>query len=174
MSRKLPVSAASFASGDGDQWQTLKSLLPYLWPAGRTDLKIRVVLAMVALVASKIITVWTPYTFKYATDALTVSGSSGAIVFAVPFFFVVAYGFGRIMMVALAQIRDAIFAKVGQRAVRELAIKTFRHLHALSLKFHLERRTGGLSRIISRGTAGVDTVLRFSLFNTFLKMPRAL
>ncbi len=71
------------------------------------------------------------------------------------------------MMVALAQIRDAIFAKVGQRAVRELAIKTFRHLHALSLKFHLERRTGGLSRVISRGTAGVDTVLRFSLFNTF-------
>jgi ATP-binding cassette subfamily B protein len=78
-----------------------------------------------------------------------------------------AYGVGRIMMVVLAQIRDAIFAKVGQRAVRELSIKTFRHLHALSLKFHLERRTGGLSRIISRGTAGVDTVLRFSLFNTF-------
>jgi ABC-type bacteriocin/lantibiotic exporter with double-glycine peptidase domain len=70
-------------------------------------------------------------------------------------------------MVMLAQIRDAIFAKVGQRAVRELSIRTFRHLHALSLKFHLERRTGGLSRIISRGTAGVDTVLRFSLFNTF-------
>ena len=68
---------------------------------------------------------------------------------------------------AFAQIRDAIFAKVGQRAVRELAIRTFRHLHALSLKFHLERRTGGLSRIISRGTLGIDTVLRFSLFNTF-------
>ena len=71
------------------------------------------------------------------------------------------------MMVVLAQIRDAIFAKVGQRAVRELSVQTFRHLHALSLKFHLERRTGGLSRIISRGTAGIDTVLRFSLFNTF-------
>ena len=68
---------------------------------------------------------------------------------------------------AFAQIRDAIFAKVGQRAVRELAVRTFRHLHALSLKFHLERRTGGLSRIISRGTTGIDTVLRFSLFNTF-------
>jgi ATP-binding cassette, subfamily B, heavy metal transporter len=167
MSRKLPVNAASFASGDGDQWRTLKSLLPYLWPAGRADLKVRVVLAMVALVASKIVTVWTPYTFKYATDILTASGSAATIVFSVAFFWVVAYGFGRIMMVALAQIRDAIFAKVGQRAVRELAIKTFRHLHALSLKFHLERRTGGLSRVISRGTAGVDTVLRFSLFNTF-------
>ena len=167
MSRKLPVSPASFASGDGNQWETLKSLLPYLWPQGRTDLKIRVVLSMLALVISKIVTVWTPYTFKYATDALTGSGNPSAIAFSIPFFLVLAYGLGRIMMVVLAQIRDAVFAKVGQRAVRELAIKTFRHLHALSLKFHLERRTGGLSRIISRGTAGVDTVLRFSLFNTF-------
>ena len=141
--------------------------MPYLWPDGRMDLKIRVVLAMIALVVSKVITVLTPYSFKYATDALTASGSAAAIAFSVPFFFVLAYGVGRISMVALAQIRDAIFAKVGQRAVRELSIRTFRHLHALSLKFHLERRTGGLSRIISRGTAGVDTVLRFSLFNTF-------
>ena len=167
MARKTPATAANFASGDGDQWETLKSLLPYLWPEGRTDLKIRVVLAMVALFASKIITVWTPYSFKYATDALTATGNPAVIAFSVPFFLILAYGVGRIMMVALAQIRDAVFAKVGQRAVRELAIKTFRHLHALSLKFHLERRTGGLSRVISRGTAGVDTVLRFSLFNTF-------
>ncbi len=167
MSRKLPISPAVLASGDGNQWQTLKSLLPYLWPEGRMDLKVRVVLAMIALIASKIITVLTPYSFKYATDALTASGNPAAIAFSVPFFFVLAYGVGRISMVVLAQIRDAIFAKVGQRAVRELSIRTFRHLHALSLKFHLERRTGGLSRIISRGTAGVDTVLRFSLFNTF-------
>jgi ABC-type transport system involved in Fe-S cluster assembly fused permease/ATPase subunit len=167
MSRKLPISPAVLASGDGNQWQTLKSLLPYLWPEGRMDLKVRVVLAMIALFVSKIITVMTPYSFKYATDALTASGNPAAIAFSVPFFFVLAYGVGRISMVVLAQIRDAIFAKVGQRAVRELSIRTFRHLHALSLKFHLERRTGGLSRIISRGTAGVDTVLRFSLFNTF-------
>jgi ABC-type transport system involved in Fe-S cluster assembly fused permease/ATPase subunit len=167
MSRKSPTSPANFASGDGNQWQTLRSLLPYLWPEGRMDLKIRVVLAMIALVVSKIITVLTPYSFKYATDALTASGNPAAIAFSVPFFLVLAYGVGRISMVVLAQIRDAIFAKVGQRAVRELSIRTFRHLHALSLKFHLERRTGGLSRIISRGTAGVDTVLRFSLFNTF-------
>ncbi len=167
MSRKLPTSPADFASGDGNQWKTLRSLLPYLWPEGRTDLKVRVVLAMIALFASKIITVLTPYSFKYATDALTAAGGPAAIAFSVPFFFVMAYGVGRIMMVVLAQIRDAIFAKVGQRAVRELSIRTFRHLHALSLKFHLERRTGGLARVISRGTAGVDTVLRFSLFNTF-------
>jgi ATP-binding cassette subfamily B protein len=167
MSRKLTSAPPVIGGGDGNQFNTLKSLLPYLWPEGRTDIKARVVLAMLALVASKIITVWTPYAFKYATDALTRTGDAAAIAFSVPFFLVLAYGVGRIMMVALAQVRDAVFAKVSQRAVRELAIQTFRHLHALSLKFHLERRTGGLSRIISRGTAGIDTVLRFSLFNTF-------
>jgi ABC-type transport system involved in Fe-S cluster assembly fused permease/ATPase subunit len=154
-------------SGDGDQWAILKDLLPFLWPAERPDLKARVVIAMVALVVSKIVTVLTPYAFKFATDALTTAGGTAAAALSVPLFMVVAYGFGRVMMVALAQFRDAIFAKVGQRAVRELSIRTFRHLHTLSLKFHLERRTGGLSRIVSRGTAGIDTVLRFSLFNTF-------
>jgi len=152
---------------DGEQWRILRQLLPYLWPKDRPDLRIRVAIAMLALVLSKIVTVATPYAFKYATDALTSVGGTAAIAFAVPFFFILAYGVGRIGMVGLAQIRDAIFAKVGQRAVRQLAVQTFRHLHALSLKFHLERRTGGLSRIISRGTAGIDTVLRFSLFNTF-------
>ena len=95
MSRKLPVSPAVLAGGDGNQWQTLKSLLPYLWPEGRMDLKVRVVLAMIALFASKIITVMTPYSFKYATDTLTASGSQAAIAFSVPFFFVLAYGVGR-------------------------------------------------------------------------------
>ena len=137
-----------------------------LWPKGRPDLKIRVVLALLLLVASKIITVLTPYAFKAATDALTVKGGIELALLSVPFFMVLAYGTGRIMMVVFGQMRDAIFAKVGQRAVRELSFSTFRHLHALSLKFHLERRTGGLSRVISRGINGVDSVLRFSLFNT--------
>src|SRR5437773_2981887 len=167
MSRFTPPSPAALASGDGNQWAIIRDLLPYLWPKGRTDLKVRVVVAMVALILSKIVTVWTPYAFKYATDALTADGSAATVALSVPLFMVLAYGFGRIMMVALAQFRDAIFAKVGQRAVRELSMRTFRHLHTLSLKFHLERRTGGLSRIVSRGTAGIDTVLRFSLFNTF-------
>ncbi len=153
-------------SGETSQWETLKGLLPLLWPQGRTDLKIRVVLALTLLVASKIITVFTPYAFKAATDALAAKGGVELALLSVPFFMVMAYGLGRIMMVAFAQMRDAIFAKVGQRAVRELSYTTFRHLHALSLKFHLERRTGGLSRIISRGINGVDSVLRFSLFNT--------
>ena len=136
---------------DGNQWAILRDMMPYLWPEGRADLKARVVFAMVALVLSKIVTVATPYAFKYATDALTTGASAATIAVSVVLFMVIAYGFGRIMMVALAQLRDAVFARVSQRAVRELAVRTFRHLHALSLKFHLERRTGGLSRIMSRG-----------------------
>ena len=139
--------------------------MPLLWPEGRMDLKIRVGLAIVALVLAKVVTVLTPFAYKYAVDALTLKDGVAALV-AVPVFMILAYGVGRVMMVAFAQLRDAIFAKVGQRAVRELAMRTFRHLHALSLKFHLERRTGGLSRIISRGTNGIDTILRYSLFNT--------
>ena len=167
MSRTTSPGSAAPLLVDGNQWQILKDLLPYLWPEGRNDIKARVVIAMVALVLSKVVTVSAPYAFKFATDALTSSGSAVAIVLTVPVFMVLAYGFGRIMMVVLAQFRDAIFAKVSQRAVRELAVRTFRHTHALSLKFHLERKTGGLSRIMSRGINGIDTVLRFSLFNTF-------
>ena len=166
MSRQISPGAPG--QGDGDQWAIIKDLLPYLWPKDRPDLKVRVVFALVALVLSKFVTVAAPYAFKYATDALTGGGASVAVVaMSAVLFFVLAYGIARIMMVLLAQLRDAVFAKVSQRAVRELAVSTFRHLHALSLKFHLERRTGGLSRIVSRGTMGIDTVLRFSLFNTF-------
>jgi len=167
MTRKTPPSPAGMTLGDGDQWAIIKDLLPYLWPPGRPDLKLRVVIAMAALLLSKIVTVATPYFFKYATDGLNAKGGGTAIALGLPLAMVLAYGIGRVLMVALAQLRDAIFAKVGQRAVREVSIRTFRHLHMLSLKFHLERRTGGLSRIVSRGTAGIDTVLRFSLFNTF-------
>ena len=165
MSRRAPNTATPIPA-DGNQWAILRDMLPYLWPAGYPWLKARVVFAMVALVLSKIITVTTPYTFKYATDALTTGGSPASVAITVVVFMVLAYGMGRIMMVLLAQLRDAVFARVSQRAVRELAVRTFRHLHALSLKFHLERRTGGLSRIVSRGTMGIDTVLRFALFNT--------
>jgi ATP-binding cassette, subfamily B, heavy metal transporter len=162
--------------GDGDQIAALKAVLPYLWPAGRADLKARVVLALLSLVLAKVITVLTPFAFKYAVDALTgLKGTASpdataVLLLAGPVAMVVAYGVGRIMMVVFGQLRDALFAKVGQSAVRALAIKTFRHLHNLSLKFHLERRTGGLSRIIERGTKGIDTILRYSLFNTFPTM----
>jgi ATP-binding cassette, subfamily B, heavy metal transporter len=166
MSRRTPANPDKTLAADGDQWAILRDMLPYLWPAGHPGLKARVVFAMVALVLSKVVTVMTPYAFKHATDALTGKADAATTAATAVVFLVLAYGVGRIMMVLLAQIRDAVFARVSQRAVRELAVRTFRHLHALSLKFHLERRTGGLSRIVSRGTMGIDTVLRFSLFNT--------
>jgi ATP-binding cassette, subfamily B, heavy metal transporter len=166
MSRRTPSNTEKTLAADGDQWAILRDMLPYLWPQGHPGLKARVVFALVALVLSKVVTVATPYAFKHATDALTGQASAAATAATAVVFLVLAYGLGRIMMVLLAQLRDAVFARVSQRAVRELAVRTFRHLHALSLKFHLERRTGGLSRIVSRGTMGIDTVLRFSLFNT--------
>jgi ATP-binding cassette subfamily B protein len=164
--KKSSVAAGAGNVAEVGQWQTMKRLMPHLWPEGRLDLKIRVVIALLLLVGSKIITVITPYAFKAATDALTTRSSAEIALLAVPIFMVAAYGIGRIMMVVFAQMRDAVFAKVGQRAVRDLSYSTFRHLHQLSLSFHLGRRTGGLSRIISRGINGVDSVLRFALFNT--------
>ena len=144
--------------------QTLKSFAPYMWPKGRTDLRMRIVWALVLLVAAKAITVYVPFLYRDATNVLAPKGGLGAVL-AVPLGLLVAYGVGRIMMVALAQLRDGVFAKVSQNAVRELALRTFRHLHALSLRFHLERRTGGLSRVIERGTKAIDLLLRFSIFN---------
>ena len=149
----------------------MKGLMPYLWAKGRPDLKARVAIALLLLVGSKVVTIFTPYAFKWAADALTASQGQTVALLSVPFFMVMAYGLGRIFSVLFAQLRDAVFAKVGQRAVRELSTNTFMHLHQLSLKFHLERKTGALSRIISRGINGVDSVLRFALFNT---LPTAL
>lgn len=165
--RRTSAVHGSSPGGETSQWQTMKRLLPYLWPAGRLDLKICVIIALVLLVGSKLVTVVTPYAFKAATDALAQKDGAMIALLAVPVFMVLAYGVGRILMVVFAQLRDAIFSKVGQRAVRELSYATFRHLHQLSLSFHLGRRTGALSRIISRGINGVDFVLRFALFNTF-------
>mgnify|MGYP001177722424 CR=1 FL=1 len=144
--------------------QILISLLPLLWPTEDKSLRVRVVLAVIALLGAKAATVYVPFIYKDAVDALTQDEVRAAIA-VVPIFLILAYGVGRVMMVGLAQLRDALFAPVGQRAVRHLAIATFRHLHALSLRFHLERRTGGLSRIIERGTKAIDFLLRFVLFN---------
>ena len=149
------------------QWETLKRLLPYLWAKDRPDLKARVVIAVSLLVAAKVITIATPYAFKYAADGLAAARGQQVALLSVPFFMVLAYGLGRVFSVLFGQLRDAVFAKVGQRAARQLSTQTFEHLHHLSLKFHLERKTGALSRMISRGLNGVDSVLRFALFNTF-------
>ncbi|MFZ3033970.1 MAG: ABC transporter ATP-binding protein/permease [Parvibaculum sp.] len=143
---------------------TLRSFAPYLWPQGRRDLRIRVVAALVFLLVAKIITVYVPFLYRDAVNALSVS-SPATIAITMPVVLIIAFGVGRILMVGLGQVRDAVFAPVSQNAVRALALQTFRHLHALSLRFHLERRTGGLSRVIERGTKAIDLLLRFSVFN---------
>ena len=163
--RKKTVSADR-----GQTLTTLRELWPYIWPQDRRDLKNRVLVALVAMLLAKIVTVLVPYSYKWATDALVTpvpDGGLGLPAFAtVPVMLVIAYGFGRVMMMVLNQIRDALFAKVGQHAVRQLAYRTFVHMHRLSLRFHLQRRTGGLSRIIERGTKGIESIVRFTILNT--------
>jgi ABC-type transport system involved in Fe-S cluster assembly fused permease/ATPase subunit len=146
--------------------QTIRRVLPYLWPDGQAWVKRRVVLALMALVAGKLISVTTPYLYKVAVDALAkqqrddawllVYGAVGLTV---------AYGLARLGAVAFNELRDAIFVRVGQRALRALALETFTHIHRLSMRYHITRKTGGLSRVIERGVKGVDFLLRFMLFS---------
>jgi len=155
---------------EGSTYSVIRSLWPYIWPTDRPDLKLRVAMALGVLVLAKIVTVLVPYSFKWATDAL-VPGTAGGLppvtaFLAVPILLVVAYGLGRVLMIGFNQLRDALFAKVGQHAVRQLAYKTFVHMHDLSLRFHLQRRTGGLSRIIERGTKGIESIVRFTILMT--------
>ncbi|MSP83503.1 MAG: ABC transporter ATP-binding protein/permease [Alphaproteobacteria bacterium] len=145
-----------------NRWRTLRTLAPHLWPRGETDLKARVVIAVLLLIGAKIANVYVPLLYKGAVDALT--PSTTAIVVA-PIGLVVGYGLLRCLAQGFAELRDAVFAKVAQRAIRRTALATFRHLHALSLAFHLDRQTGGLSRAIDRGVKGIEWLLSFMLFN---------
>ncbi len=163
-------TAPTVSAESGATFRTLKNLWPYMWPEGRPDLKARVLWASFYLVVAKLLTVAIPFFYKWATDALDVSAGplpgwlplalTGAVTL------VVAYNVVRVVSVGFNQLRDALFASVGQYAVRRLALRTFRHMHELSLRFHLERRTGGLSRIIERGTKGIETIVRFAVLNT--------
>jgi ABC-type transport system involved in Fe-S cluster assembly fused permease/ATPase subunit len=142
-------------------------LWPYIWPTDRRDLKVRIIGAMVLLLAAKLATVAVPFTYKWATDALTghasapVAGSEWLLwVFAAPVAMTIAYGGMRILMAALTQLRDGLFAKVAMHAVRRLAFRTFVHMHELSLRFHLERKTGGLTRVLERGRNAIETIVR--------------
>lgn len=144
------------------QLRALRGLLPYLWPRNRTDLRIRVGLALVMLVAAKLANVLVPIVLREAVDALSVSAET---LVAIPLALLIAYGVARVSALGFGELRDALFVKVAQNAIRRLALNTFRHLHALSLRFHLERRTGALSRAIDRGTKGIEFLLFFVLFN---------
>jgi ATP-binding cassette subfamily B protein len=161
---------ADTETSERSHWRTLGTLLPYLWPKGRVDLRLRVLLALLLLVAAKVAVVTVPFFYKGMVDALDASGPE---LFVLPVGFIIAYGLARVLTSAFGELRDAVFAKVGQHALRTVALSIFRHLHSLSLRFHLDRRTGGLSRAIERGTKGIDFLLRFSLFNivpTFVEM----
>ncbi|MCZ4256870.1 ABC transporter ATP-binding protein/permease [Sulfitobacter sp. G21635-S1] len=143
--------------------RVLRKVAPYLWPRDMPWVKHRVVWAMVALVVSKLISVATPLFYKDAVDALAGEGTPILALGAVSL--TIAYGMARLMNVGFQQLRDAVFARVGQRALRMLALETFEHIHKLSMRYHITRKTGGLSRIIERGVKGVDFLLRFLLFS---------
>lgn len=140
---------------------TIKSLLPYLWPKGQFEMRVRVVVAIACLVLAKAASVYVPILYKEAVDLI----SGDKFDFTVLLWIVVAYGMTRLGQQAFAQLREFFFARVAQRAIRAVAIKTFRHLHRLSLRFHLDRQTGGLTRVIERGTKAIEFLLNFMLFN---------
>ncbi|WP_300300963.1 ABC transporter ATP-binding protein/permease [Ferrovibrio sp.] len=149
-----------------DLKKTLPGLLiPRLWPASRPDLRRRVVIALLFLLLAKLVNVAVPYFFKRAVDLLDTGLSAGQIAVGAVLAMVLAYGVARMAAQGFGELRDAVFAKVAQAAIRDLALQTFNHLHALSLRFHLERQTGGLSRVIERGTKGIQFVLQFMTFN---------
>jgi ABC-type transport system involved in Fe-S cluster assembly fused permease/ATPase subunit len=143
--------------------QTILSLLPYMWPAGNPGARIRIVVALVFMVLSKVATVYVPVIYGRIVDSLAPKDATS--VFVVPVALILAYGAIRVGSSGFGEIRDALFASVQQRAVRLLALRTFRHLHAVSLRFHLDRQTGGLSRVIDRGVLGIQSVLRLAVFN---------
>jgi len=146
--------------------RTLMRVVPYLWPEGETWARRRVVLALVALVAAKAVSFATPIFYKFAVDALAGPTPDAATMLGLgAVALTVAYGVARFGTVAFGELRDAIFVRVGQRALRKVALETFRHMHALSMRFHITRKTGGLSRIIERGVKGIDFLLRFMLFS---------
>src|SRR5215831_5611595 len=146
---------------------TLVHLWPYIWPGDRADLKMRVVWSVVLLLLAKLATLAVPFTFKWAIDALSGKGSAPiepsnwlAWVIAAPLIMTASYGGLRVLMAVLTQWRDGIFARVAMHAVRKLAHITFVHMHELSLRFHLERKTGGLTRVLERGRNGIETIVR--------------
>src|SRR5690348_15273968 len=163
---RTPDSESRLASR-GTLLSTIVHLWPYIWPSDRRDLKWRVFAAMALLLAAKLATIAVPFTFKWATDALAGQGSAPLAAsdwllwaLAAPIAMTIAYGGMRVLMAALTQLRDGLFAKVAMHAVRRLAFRTFVHMHELSLRFHLERKTGGLTRVLERGRNGIETIVR--------------
>ena len=148
--------------------QTGRLLWPYLWPQSRRDLQLRIIASFCLILLAKLVTVGVPFTFKWATDALVSVGNGGgpaasvpiACLAGAPILGVVLYGASRILMSLIVQVRDGLFAKAAMHAVRRLALETFQHMHRLSLRFHLEKKTGGLTRVLERGRNGIEELSR--------------
>jgi ATP-binding cassette subfamily B protein len=160
----------TYLASRASHWEVFRGLLPLVWPKHRPDLRVRVVLAFGVLLIAKLITVAVPVFYKDATDMLAATAGAGGLgagqgIALGVVMLILAYGTGRVVMMGLTQVRDVIFTEVGQNAVRQLNNRTFEHLHRLSLRFHLERRTGGLSRVIERATRGVELIIRMGILN---------
>ena len=158
-----PVSPSH--GGNGNLWKTCALLLPFFWPVERKDLKARVVVAVVSLVLAKLANLTVPLILGWAVDTLSNLEGQMDLLFGIPIAALAAYGLSRLSYIVFNEIRDAVFSRVSQHAVRQVAIKVFNHLHALSIRFHLERKTGALNRFIDRGTTGIQFLLSFVAFN---------
>ncbi|MGH6827319.1 MAG: ABC transporter transmembrane domain-containing protein, partial [Rhizomicrobium sp.] len=157
------MARAAVEEGEGaPSFRPLWTLMPYLWPKGRPDLRARVIVSVLFLILATGITSVSPLLFGWAVDRLRPTPANIAV--GTVMALIAAYVVSRILMQGFAQLRDGVFAKVQYHAMREVAVETFAHVHTLSLRFHLERKTGGLSRVIERGTKGIDTLLSFALF----------
>ena len=164
--RRSTATSSDAGDGSASGWQTMRRVMPYLWPDGQPWVKRRVILALVLLLAAKLVSVTTPWIYKLAVDNLAGEApDTGMLMGLGAVGLTVAYGLARLGTVMFGEMRDAVFVRVGQRAIRRLAIETFTHIHQLSLRYHITRKTGGLSRVIERGVKGVDFLLRFMLFS---------
>ena len=153
--------------------KTASLLFPFLWPIGRQDLRVRVIIAVICMILAKVASVYTPLILGKSVDSLNDLSKGINLFMAIPIALIIAYGFARVTTLLFGEMRDAFFSKVSQNAIRDVALTIFKHLHSLSLQFHLTRQTGGLSRFIDRGTKGIDFLLRYVLFNvvpTFIEI----
>ncbi|CAO3413189.1 ABCB family ABC transporter ATP-binding protein/permease [Azospirillum doebereinerae] len=174
MRRTLPSSGTpsstpsaedtAFQPNGGGEMAAVRSLIPYIWPRDSVETRVRVVIAMLLLIGAKVANVYVPVFYKHAIDALTPGNVPGGVL-SIPVGLILAYGFARVTSLIFAELRDAVFATVAQRTIRRVALSVFRHLHALSLRFHLERQTGGLTRSLERGTRAIEALLRYALFS---------
>ncbi len=164
--RSLAKTEANLSDAQVQGWSVIKRVAPYIWSNEAPWIKRRVVLALSVLLLSKVIAAFTPILYKYAVDALAPDTTSPAMFLGIGAVgLTIAYGLARLMTVGFQQLRDVVFTPVGQRALRQLALETFTHIHRLSMRYHITRKTGGLSRVIERGVKGVDFLLRFLLLS---------